>query len=291
MKNITKLLALCFSLALFGCAKQYQVPPLLTTEAHTSMTYNCEAFFSWPTCWFAREVPQINPYTFNPTCKNGQTADGQLPECESYYSIATGLSTTKSLNNEELRSNEQNNNDNTSTRRRNARNYVVNALIAASLESTSSYQAGVQVIQSDSNLFFKLATAALTGAGAVSGASAAQALSAAAAGTNTAQSGVSEEIYQKQLAGNINGAVAEAKKAKLLEIYTSLAEKDADQYNVQRGIADAIEFHQLSSFYKALEISNEALSNKTAGQSEVNQEAANDLNKKELNKNPEQNAN
>jgi hypothetical protein len=269
MKNITKLLALCFSLALFGCAKQYQVPPLLDTKDNESVTYSCEAVFDFKGCWFARKVPKINPYKFRPDCV------AKDDPCESYYTIATGFAKR----------------DYNATQRRNARNYVVNALIAASLESTSSYQAGVQVIQSDSNLFFKLATAALTGAGAVSGASAAQALSAAAAGTNTAQSSVSEEIYQKQLAGNINGAVAEAKKAKLLEIYTSLAEKNADQYNVQRGIADAVEFHQLSSFYKALEISNEALSNKTAEQSQVNLKAVNDLNKKELNKNPELNAN
>lgn len=252
-----------------GCAKQYHVPPLLVTDKpYAGIHYECES--SIGVCVFARKVPQINPYTFRPSCSRGE--EGYLC-CESYYSVATGIDLTTN-----------NNSDSIKKQRILARDLVVNAVIATSIESSSGHQAGIQAVQSSSNLFFKFATAALTAAGTVATGGATQVLSAAASGTNAAQLGVSEEIYQKKLAGSITNTVIEAQKAKLIEIYESLATKDSDEYNVQRGIADALEFHELGSFYKALEISNAELTKATVKQSQQNDEDMKNVNKAEKDK-------
>jgi hypothetical protein len=229
---------LTFSILLLtGCSSGYRVPSIVDTTAnYTGVHYGYDSVtkrFS-P---FSQATPHINPYTFNPTCQNSEKllTDG----CNSYYSDAMNTDPKVPIQERNLK-----------------RNALVEALLSISQEATSAHESSIQAAQTDFNTLLKLGVAGTTAAGTVAGVSSAAVLSAAASGSNAAQQVVSEEVYQKQLAGNINDLISQEREKKIIEIRNSLAKKDVYEYSVQRGITEALDYHESGSFYKALETIN-----------------------------------
>lgn len=240
-KHIFTLSVLLSVLFLSGCASDYRVPLIVdTTERYAGVHYGYDED-SGIKKWFNpfyKATPRINPYTFNPTCQNSEKLLGD--GCKSYYSIAIDSDDPKiSIKEKNLK-----------------RDAIVEALLGISQEATSAHGSKIQAVQTDLNTLLKLGVAGTTAAGAVSGMAGAAALSAAASGSNAAQQVISEEVYQKQLAGNINDLITQEREKKIIEIRNSLAKKDAYEYSVQRGITEALDYHESGSFYKALEVVN-----------------------------------
>jgi hypothetical protein len=150
--------------------------------------------------------------------------------------------------------------------------------LSISQEATSTHESSIQAAQTDVNTLLKLGVAGTTAAGAVSGATAAATLSAAASGSNAAQKVFAEEVYQKQLAGNINDLITQEREKKIIEIRNSLAKKDIYEYPVQRGITEALDYHESGSFYKALEVINAHLAKSVDGNKDFTDDARGKLN-------------
>ncbi len=222
-------------LLLSGCSSGYRVPFIVDTStnyAGVHYGYDTATKFLSP---FSQATPHINPYTFNPTCTNDNAT------CKSYYSVA--MEPNESLKERNLK-----------------RNALVEALLSISQEATSAHESSIQAAQTDINTFFQLGVAGSAAAtGAVSGVVATKILGAAASGSNAAQKVVSDEVYQKQIAGNINDLITQEREKKIIEIRNSLAKKDVYEYSVQRGITEALDYHESGSFYKALETINSHL--------------------------------
>ena len=258
-------------LFLSGCASDFRVPTIIDTSENYAAAHNDYDHWYRSLSPFYDETPRINPYTYNPACKD---SDGMLKQdCPSYYSMAMGQLPPNSYSLQQARQAKKTDallskgslngasgssismSDIKEVQERIlSRDALIEALIGISQEAVSLHQASTQAVQTDTNLFFKLATAGTGAAAQISSGGAKEALTAATVASGAAKSGVSEEVYQQKTVQNINSLVTQMREKKLIELRNSLATKDIYEYSVDRGIADVLEYHESGSFYKALEL-------------------------------------
>jgi hypothetical protein len=269
---------LLFTVLLSGCASNYHPPKIIdTNKPYVGVHYDSD---SW--CPISEKTPRINPYTYNPACldkdgllvkieKNEKSSDaldkkiGTQKEsqqgCESYYSIAMGLAkaNSTSIDSEFIKNYKLNEKDNAKymaeiKERILNRDALVEAILAVSQDAVSIHKADIEATQSDANLFLELVQSGAGAAAAVASSGAANALGAVVTGSKGAEKAFLEKVYKSQIAGNINNLITQEREKKLIEIRNSLANKDIYEYSADRGIADAIDFHEAGSFYKGLEL-------------------------------------
>lgn len=249
-------------LLLTGCSSGYRVPFIVdTSENYASVHYGYDTLIKTISP-FSQATPHINPHTFNPSCadENGLLSNKNGTNCRSFYSIA--MDSAVEPKDRILK-----------------RDALIEALLGISEEATSIHHAGIQATQTNTDLLFKLGVAGSAAAGgAVSSTATKSILSAVNSGSNATQLAISDEVYQQQIAGNINSLMTQEREKKRIEIRNSLAKKDAFEYSAERGITDVLEYHEAGSFYKALETINAHLAKSVDGNKDYTDNARGNLN-------------
>ena len=249
-------------LLLSGCSSGYRVPFIVDTSAnYASVHYGYDTLIKTISP-FSQATPHINPHTFNPSCadENGLFSNKNGTNCRSFYAIA--MDSTADAKDRILK-----------------RDALIEALLGISEEATSIHHAGIQATQTNTDLLIKLGDAGSAAAsGAVSSAATKGILGAVTSGSNATQLAISDEVYQQQIAGNINNLMTQEREKKRLEIRNSLAKKNAFEYSAERGITDVLEYHEAGSFYKALETINAHLAKSVDGNKDFTDDTRGNLN-------------
>jgi hypothetical protein len=216
---------------LIGCGAAHKVNPITKDDDKTTVWLACP---TTPLCtfWLDEEIEYINPYTYNPTCRNDNTA------CDSFYKIATD--TKKD-----------------GTEREQARNELQAAMLGVSERAVSKHMADMKATETNVNLLFGAATSALTGGATVAGEVTARTLTAAATGTNAARSLFTEQVYRNALTDTLISAIQTDRKY-MREQIEARRKLPIDQYDVESAIMDAKLFHEQGSFYHGLSLIKEA---------------------------------
>ena len=136
------------------------------------------------------------------------------------------------------------------------RNRLQTRLMYVSDRICDDHKAEVLGFRTTSNLLLSLITTFTGTAGGLASGSAANALSGAAAATNATRSAFNEEIYQRLLVPAILRTVDQRRKEKEQEI-VARRERDGvpvktEKYNVDDAVRDALNYHELCSFYQGI---------------------------------------
>lgn len=224
-----RLLHVVFILALTllsACGRDYRTDPILDFNSQASDYKNDS---------LSRQTIRINPYFYGPN-------DG---ETKSYYRLS--LDNFKSGDEEKARY---------------YRNALLEAMIVASDNNTSSHLASLKATQASVNVLFGAAALGLTGGAAVAPAATASALAAASTGVQGARALINEEVYSQAFAESIIMLVTEDRKATAATIRLNYT-KSMTEYPIERAIADVSAYHESGSVYYGLALARQAIEKET----------------------------
>lgn len=241
---------------LSGCASAYRPADIFTEEPTTTLDPDtCAGLcgknpFTWiQRLMFENPVYQINPYLYNPTCKD-------LNSCvnNSYYSQAANSGDSKceiikegeKIKSVKLGKQEQ------------ARNELIGVSLRLADSAVSNHLASTKATENNMNLLLGAATAGLTGGATVAGSElAAKALSAAATGTNATRSMFNESVYRNALGETLVGAIESDRETRRATITDRLIEC-VSTYPVEIALSDIQKYLDAGSFYHGLALIREA---------------------------------
>jgi len=157
------------------------------------------------------------------------------------------------------------------------RNRLQSRLMFVSDRICDDHKAEVLGFRAQSNLLLSLITTATGTAGALVSMGAANALSAAAAATNATRSAINDEIYQRLLVPAILRSVDQKRREKEQDI---MARRERDGkptapavYTVDEAIRDAVNYHELCSFYQGVVALTKGTERTLPGRAELRQQA------------------
>jgi hypothetical protein len=133
------------------------------------------------------------------------------------------------------------------------RDHLQDEIMALSDRVTERHLAAVMETADFWNFGWGTATTVLGAVGAVAG-PAAPAYSAAAGGTNAIRTLGQESFWKKAFADAITSAIRAERRLEAVRIREYRLDHDVDSYNVSNAVADAIQYHQLGSFYHGIEL-------------------------------------
>jgi hypothetical protein len=242
------LLALGVVVALSGCGSAYRSQQIFSTDSDltTIDTVACNKHMcGWnPVTWieqiaFKTPVLQINPYLFK-TADSGESLYQQAIKVETGCS-ASGPGKPVTLANAER-----------------ARNELIGTALQLADASISEHLSDIKSTETNMNLLFGGATAALTGGASVAGAEGAKVLSAAATGTNAGRSIFNESTYRNALGETLTGSIETDRVLKRTEIINRLTTECTASYPVSVALADVQNYLNGGSFYHGLALIREA---------------------------------
>jgi hypothetical protein len=237
------MLVLASGPALSGCGRsRYQVPPILDTSVTSAwpVRQKLDTDFSGNS-EYASAINVINPYLYNPASMQ-TAADGQLTVSmgASLYKIASCEIKSAGLDRSDI-------ND----RRKEARNQLQSAIVRLSDEAFASHVARLKASEVSTNSTLGILATGLAGGASLATGGAASALSVAAAVTSGSRGIINEQEYRNALVESII-LLLQADRRKALQEMHQNQTLSIQQYDVERAIADATDYHFRGSFYNGL---------------------------------------
>ncbi len=240
MRGSVVAVLLVVSAMLMGCAHDYMPDDILVFDSSPTGLQSAGS-----TSTGRPDGLRLNPYTYAPTT-------GSRP----LYDIAGGhVSRTVEIGGKDVKV------PYSPAERQEARNTLIEAMIAASDHNTSIHLADVKASQAATDLLFGGAGLGLSGAAAIATGPAGQALAAGATGAQGARALINEQVWRKTFAESVFMLVVENRTKMAADIRKNYRDS-LMTYPVERGIADVLAYHRAGSLVQGLGLALEAIGEK-----------------------------